>query len=158
MNQFQKISVVLLRLALGWLYFYAGITKLLTPNWSAAGYMQNAKTFAALYHWFLQPGILPIINFVNEWGLTLLGISLIFGIFVRLSSMLGIVLMLMYYFVILKFPHPNASSFIVDEHFMYSSILLFFIAIKAGRIWGFDGWCSKLPICSKIPFLRSLLG
>ena len=80
MTQFQKISLFLLRVSLGWMFFYAGITKVINPAWSAEGYLNGAKTFAGFYHWLASPGILPVTNFVNEWGLTLLGVSLVLGI------------------------------------------------------------------------------
>ena len=158
MRKFQQFSLVALRLSLGWLMFYAGITKVLDPAWSAEGYLKGAKTFAWFYQWLLSPQILPIINFINEWGLTLLGISLILGIFVRLSSLLGAVLMLLYYLPILDFPYPNPHSFLVDEHIIYIFVLLLFASLKAGRVWGLENWCSNLPICSKFPKLRKWLG
>ncbi|OGF62601.1 hypothetical protein A3C77_03745 [Candidatus Giovannonibacteria bacterium RIFCSPHIGHO2_02_FULL_45_13] len=138
--------------------FYAGITKILDPNWSAAGYLKGAKTFVGFYQWLLQPNILPALNFVNEWGLTLLGISLVFGVFVRLSSVLGAILMLLYYFPILQFPYPNPYSYIVDEHIIYTLALLFLASLRAGRIWGLENWCSSLPVCSRFPRLRNWLG
>lgn len=158
MTKFEKISLLLLRVSTGWLMFYAGITKVLDPNWSAAGYLQGAKTFVGFYQWLLQPNILPVINFVNEWGLTLLGVSLILGIFVRLSSILGAALMMLYYFPVLTFPYIGQHSFIVDEHIIYALTLLFFAAIGAGRYYGLDPWCASLPICAKFPRLRKLIG
>lgn len=101
--------------------------------------------------------MLSLTNFVNEWGLTLLGVSLILGIGVRLSSILGALLMLLYY-IPLGFPYPNASSFIVDQHIIYIFVLLYFSALRAGRVWGLENWCSKLPICSRYPKLRNLIG
>ena len=137
--------------------FYAGITKILNPEWSAAGYLANAKTFAGFYAWLLQPGFLPVINFINEWGLTFLGISLLLGVFVRLSSVLGAVLMLLYYFPVLDFPYLE-HAFLVDDHIIYAAALLFFASVRAGRVWGLDNWCANLPICSKYPRLRNWLG
>lgn len=158
MTKFEKISLLLLRVSTGWLMFYAGITKVLNPDWSAAGYLQGAKTFAGFYQWLLQPNILPVINFINEWGLTLLGVSLILGIFVRLSSVLGAALMMLYYFPVLTFPYISQHSFIIDEHIIYALVLLLFAAIGAGRYYGLDSWCASLPICSKFPGLRKLIG
>lgn len=158
MTQFQKITLFLLRVTLGWMYFYAGITKVLNPNWSAAGYLKGAKSFTGFYQWLLEPGILPIVNFLNEWGLTLLGVSLILGIFVRLSSILGAVLMLLYYLAILQFPYPNTHAYIVDEHIIYITALLFLAAIRAGHVWGLEKWCYNLPMCKKFPVLRKFLG
>lgn len=158
MTQFQKISLLLLRILLGWLFFYAGITKVLNPAWSAAGYIANAKTFAGFYQWLASPGILPLTNFLNEWGLTLIGVSLILGVAVRLSSILGALLMLLYYFPILSFPYPDPHSYIVDEHIIYATALLVLAAQRAGRIWGLENWCANLPVCSRFPRLRNWLG
>lgn len=139
----QKLSLVLLRITLGWLMFYAGITKVLDPAWSAAGYIKGAHTFVGFYQWLLTPGILPIVNFLNAWGLTLLGVSLIVGIFVRLSSVLGAILMLLYYLAALKFPYPNEHAYLVDEHIIYILVLCVFFCMRAGRVWGIDSWLSN---------------
>lgn len=157
-TKFQKLSLFLLRISMGWLMLYAGITKVLDPEWTAAGYLKGAKTFAGFSQWLAGPGILPAVDFMNEWGLTLLGISLIFGIFVRFSSMLGAVLMLLSYFPILDFPHPNPHSYLVDEHVIYAFVLFLFASLRAGRVWGLESWCSNLPLCSRFPGLRTWLG
>lgn len=152
------IYIFFLRVSLGVLFFYAGITKVIDPSWSAAGYLKGAKTFSEFYNFLLQPNLLPIINFLNAWGLTLLGVSLLLGIFVRLSSYLGAGLMLLYYIPILSFPFVGQHSFLVDEHIIYILSLLLLGSLKAGRYWGLENWCSKLPICSKYPKLREWLG
>ncbi len=146
-----------LRLVTGWLMFYAGITKILDPNWSAAGYLKSAKTFAGFYQWLADGSLLGIVNFVNEWGLTLLGVSLILGIGVRLSSIFGAILMLLYYFPVASFPFVE-HGFVVDDHIIYAAIFAFLAAVRAGRYYGLENWCSNLPICSKFPRLRSWLG
>ncbi|MBI1975136.1 MAG: DoxX family protein [Parcubacteria group bacterium] len=158
MAQFHKVPLFLLRVSMGWLMLYAGVTKILDPNWSAAGYLKGAQTFTGFYQWLTSPSVLPVVNFVNEWGLTLLGISLILGVFVRLSSIFGTVLMLLYYFPILSFPYPNPHSFLVDEHIVYALVLLFFAVSRPGRVWGLENWCSNLPICSRFPRVRNWLG
>jgi thiosulfate dehydrogenase [quinone] large subunit len=118
--------------------FYAGITKVLNPEWSAAGYLNEAKSFTGFFQSLTAPGVLPMVNFLNEWGLTLLGLSLILGLGVRLSGILGALLMLLYYFPVLDFPYPNAHSYIVDEHLIYAFALLVLSAWRAGRVWGLD--------------------
>lgn len=158
MTKYQNVFIFLLRIALGWLFFWAGITKVINPAWSAEGYLKGAKTFTGFYGWLTQSSMLPVVNFINEWGLVLLGISLILGIGVRLSSLLGTLLMILYYIPILQFPYPNPHSFLVDEHIIYALLLLYLAAIQAGRAWGLEVWCSRLPLCSKFPKLRDLLG
>jgi thiosulfate dehydrogenase [quinone] large subunit len=158
MTKFQKITLVSLRIALGWMFFYAGITKVLSGNFSAAGYLQGAKTFSGFYDLFLNPQILPVVNFLNEWGLTLVGASLILGVFTRLSSIVGALLLMLYYFPILDFPYPDAHSFIVDSHVLEALAVLVVGAFKAGRVFGLENWCSNLPICRKWYATRNWLG
>lgn len=158
MTKAQKWIIFLLRVGMGWIFFYAGITKVLNPQWSAEMFLKGAKTFAPFYQSLTQPGILPAINFINEWGLTLLGISLILGIGVRLSSILGVVLMALYYFPQLNFPYVGRNAFIVDEHIVFILILVYFAVIKAGRIYGLEDWCANLPLCKNVPNLRSWFG
>lgn len=158
MSKTSKFALVGLRVALGWLIFYAGISKLLNPEWSAAGFLANAKSFTGLFQWFASPEILPITNFLNEWGLTLIGASLILGIFVRISSVFGIVLMALYYLPILTFPYAGATSFIVDQHVIFSLVFVLLASMRAGRYYGLENWCASLPICAKFPKIRSLIG
>ena len=148
----------LLRIAMGWYFFYAGIVKVLNPNWSAAGFLNNAKTFPEFYAWFAEPSILPFTNLLNEWGLTFIGVALILGISVRLASVLGAAMMLLYYFPALQFPYAGDHSYIIDDHITYALLLLYFAAARAGRVWGLERWCSNLPICARFPALRRLLG
>lgn len=133
-----KGSIFILRVVLGWLMFYAGITKMLDPNWTAANYIASTATFEGFYNWLISPGVIDVINLLNVWGLTLLGVSLILGIFVRLSSFLGAILMFLYYLPVLDFPYAGSHSFLVDEHIIYIFIFLLFITVDAGKIYGFD--------------------
>ncbi len=158
MTKFQKITLVALRIALGWMFFYAGITKVLSGNFSAAGYLKGAKTFSGFYDLFLNPQVLPAVNFLNEWGLTLVGISLILGVFTRLSSFLGAALLMLYYFPILDFPYPDAHSFLVDSHVLEALAVLVVGAFRAGRVFGLENWCSNLPLCRRWYETRSWLG
>ena len=154
---FRNLSIVVLRITLGWMFLYSGVTKFLDPTWSAAGYLQGATSFGGLYHWFTQPGILPFVNTLNEWGQILLGISLILGIGVRLSSFLGVGLMALYYLP-LGFPRPDTHSFIVDDHVIFAAALLVMASLHVGRVFGLERWCSNLPICSRFPKLRWFIG
>ncbi|MEK7650766.1 MAG: DoxX family protein [Patescibacteria group bacterium] len=134
MNKAQKVSLFLLRIGLGFFFFYAGFTKIIDPSWSAAGYIGAAKHFTSFYQSLLSPNILPTINILNAWGLTLLGLSLITGLFTRLSAILGIVLMALYYLA-LPFPYPDAHSLVVDEHIIIILALLVIINFHAGKVW-----------------------
>lgn len=138
LNKGQKIILALTRVAIGWLFFYAGITKVANPEWSAKGYLENAETFSSIYTWFASPTILPITNFLNQWGLTIIGIALILGIFVRLSSVLGALLMLLYFFPVLNFPYAGDHSFLVDDHIIYILVFAILFYFNAGMYYGLE--------------------
>lgn len=142
LNKLQARAVFVLRVLLGWLFFYAGITKILNPSWSAAGFLEHAKTFPGFYVLLAHPLVIGIVNILNEWGLALLGVALILGIWVRLSSVLGAMLMLLYYFASNSLPFvPN--GFIVDEHIVYIAVLITMFYLNAGRYYGIDGLNAK---------------
>jgi len=138
-NKSTRLSIFLLRISLGFLFLYAGITKITNPEWSAAGYLKASKSFPALFNWFASDANLVWINPINEWGLTLIGIALITGIFVRWSSIGGFLLMILYYLPVLDFPYIAPHSYIVDEHVIYALLFLLFYASHAGKFWGADG-------------------
>jgi len=139
LSKLQKNLLVLLRLALGWIFLYAGIVKVMDPKWSAAGFLKTAKILPELYTWFGLPTNLPWVNLLNEWGLLLLGVSLILGLWVRWSAFLGVVLMILYYLPQVNFPYVGANSLLVDEHIIYIIGLLILIFFRAGYYYGLDG-------------------
>src|SRR5689334_13739346 len=142
MTKYQKIFLVLLRLALGGLFLYSGFTKITDPAFSAGGYLNSAANFTGFYHWLAQPNILPLVGFLNSWGQFALGLSLVLGIFVPISTVLGAAMMILYWLP-LNFPHPDAHSYIVDEHIVYATALLLLGSLNAGKVWGLENWVAK---------------
>lgn len=139
MNTPQKVSLFLLRVGIGIVFLYAGISKLLADNWSAAGYLNSAQTFSGLYHWLASAGNIGWINFINIWGAILIGVGLIFGFLTRWASWAGIIMMVLYYFPVLDFPHVGEHSYLIDEHIIYILVLSVIISLHAGRYLGIDG-------------------
>jgi len=156
MSFFQKVSLVSLRVGLGWVFLWAGVTKLLDPAWSAAGYLNAAKTFPDLFHWFASPGALPAVNALNAWGLTLVGIALILGVGVRIAAAAGSALMVLYYLPILDFPYPNKNAFLIDDHIVYVMAFGVLAAFRAGGVWGLGPWCAK-TLFAKHPSIARLI-
>ena len=152
-----KIGVVLLRLTMGWMMFYAGITKVLNPEWTAAGFLERAVTLRDFFLWFASPEVLPVTNFLNAWGLTVIGACLILGLFVRASAIAAILMMLLYYLP-LPLLYPDAHSFIVDDHVIYIAGFVLLAGISAGRFLGLDAWVRKQRVVSKNSFRRGFIG
>jgi thiosulfate dehydrogenase (quinone) large subunit len=157
MNRSVDIVTLLLRFSMGWYFFYAGIAKVVNPEWSSLGYLGSAETFGAVYQWFASPANIGWVDFLNQWGLTLIGLALIFGIFVRLASVAGIVLMALYYFPVLDFPYAGPYSLIVDDHILIMLVLVYLIAARAGMYWGLEGILARSPFGSN-PLFNKLFG
>ena len=143
-------TMFVIRIVMGWLCFYAGITKVINPAWSSVGYLKSAQTFSGFYTWLANSDWIGVVNWLNAWGLTLLGVSLLLGALVRLSSILGALLMLLYYFPVLSFPYVGSHSFIIDEHIIYILVLALLFSYNAGKKWGIDNYLTKISWLKKI--------
>jgi thiosulfate dehydrogenase [quinone] large subunit len=157
MSKLQSVALWLLRVIMGWFYFYAGITKVMDAKFSSIGYIKSAQSAGWLYQWLSNPQILSVVDFLVKWGLTLLGVSLLLGLFVRLSAYLGMLLMFLLYLPILKFPMVGGRSYIVDEHIIYMAVLWVLVQFRSGHVGGMEKWFSNTQLCNKYPKLRSFL-
>ena len=99
-STWQLWSLVILRVAIGWHFLYEGITKLFNPDWSSLGYlMDSGGVFEGLFHSIAgNAALLNVMDFLNVWGLILIGAGLIVGLFTRVAAISGIVLLAFYYF------------------------------------------------------------
>lgn len=141
-----KLSVIFLRIGLGWLLFYSGFEKL-TGGFSAKGFLLNLHGSFASF--FLPLAGNPIADQLVIWGELLIGICLILGLFVRFASFWGIIMMLLFYLA--QFPAEHA--FIVDDHIIYSLILVFLMVSNSGHFYGLDKKLEKI-----FPQLKLLMG
>ena len=99
MKTYTKYLLTFLRIVIGWHFLYEGIAKLVISNWSAKTYLMGSKwIFAGVFHYLAaSEQIMNVVDFLNIWGLILIGLSLLSGLFVRWSSMAGAVLLLFYF-------------------------------------------------------------
>ncbi len=145
---FQKAIIFTLRIMLGWVFLYAGTRQIfLIEDWSAAAFLKDPKTFADFYALFAAPGVAPYVSFLVKWGHFLIGLSLISGFMVRISSSFGALLLMLYYFPRMEFPYVSGvNQFIVEYHLVYAIVLIYLGAVKAGQIWGLEGYLERLPV------------
>ncbi|MDT8392803.1 MAG: DoxX family membrane protein [Bacteroidales bacterium] len=112
--------LVILRLAIGWHFLYEGLAKLLNPNWSSAGFLLDSGGFMKDFFHSLasDPAKVNIIDWLNIWGLILIGLSLILGMLARPAIISGIALLALYYlshppFVGIRYAVPTEGSYLV---------------------------------------------
>jgi len=138
MKNAKKYILFLLRISLGWLLLYSGITKILDSSWSAAGYLNSATTFPQFYTTLATPEYLNTVNLINEWGLVLLGATIILGLFTKFIAPIAALLMMLYYFPVLDFPYVGEHNYIISEHIIYALGFLTLMVTNAGKYWGLD--------------------
>ncbi len=148
-TQKSTLTVTLLtifRVVIGWHFLYEGLVKLFMPNWTAAGYLEVSNwIFAPVFHWMAaNPSVLAVVDFLNIWGLILIGLSLMLGLFSRAGAVAGLVLMVFYYisnppFVGLEFGVPTEGNYLVVNKNLVELFGLALVAfIPAARVIGLD--------------------
>ena len=92
--------LTIVRIVIGWHFLYEGIAKIIATDWSSAPYLAASKwIFAPLFQQMADSAsVIAVIDFLNIWGMILVGLGLMFGLFTRWASAGG-ALMLLFYFV-----------------------------------------------------------
>jgi thiosulfate dehydrogenase (quinone) large subunit len=150
-TNFQTFLLVTLRVLFGWYFLYEGIAKIANPDWSSMGYLLDSKgIFAGMYHSMASNlGLVAVVDWMNMWGLTLIGLGLILGLLTQLSMFLGMLMLLLYY---LSHPALASVTYIMPQEGSYlivnkTLIELFAMAVlfvfPTGQIAGLDRFISK---------------
>lgn len=144
-TRIQNIIIFLLRISMGWVFLFAAYRQLPNPDWSAAGFLENASLFPSFFNFFTSPEILPIINTIIPWAHLLIGLGLLFGLGMRLAAFGGATLMFLYYIPRLDGFMVGQNNFIVEYHLVYTLVIIYLAAIGAGRVYGLEGCLEKFP-------------
>ena len=151
------IAITVLRVVIGWHFLYEGLSKLTAPSFTAAGYLKQARgPFAELFRSLAtQPSLLDNVNLITMWGLTLVGLFLILGLFTRLASLAGIGFILMFYLAAPPligyfYSIPSEGSYlIINKNLVELCALAVIFATGSGKFAGLDriihGLISRRP-------------
>jgi thiosulfate dehydrogenase [quinone] large subunit len=142
----QLTSLVVLRILIGWHFLYEGIVKVLNPYWSSAGFLLETKgIFSGLATSIVaSPAALGIIDFLNMWGLIVIGLGLIAGCLTRIASISGIALLFFYYvfnppLIGYTYSTPVEGSYLIVNKNLIEMCALFVLTIfPTGTIIGLD--------------------
>ncbi len=150
-STYQLSGLVVLRVLIGWHFLYEGIAKLLNPYWSSAAYLLDSK-------WLLSglakiivsdPVLLSISDYVNMWGLTLVGASLLLGLLSQYTALIGMGFVILYYlfappFLGLEFSKPGEGSYlIVNKNLIEACALWVIYSFPTSHIIGLDRFFSN---------------
>ena len=97
-----------------------------------------------------NPSVLNFVDFLNIWGLILIGISLMLGVFTRIGAIAGAVLLAFYYvshppFATLTYTAPSEGNYLVVNKTLIEMVaLLVLFVFPSGKIMGLDRLIYKL--------------
>jgi len=152
----EQTLIFLLRVSVGWVFLWAAIHHFGDDSY-VAGFLSHTKTFHPIYGTLAQSSWLPVISFLVEYGHLLIGLSLISGLLVRVSSPFAIMLMVFYWTAHMNFPYiDNVNNLIMDEHLIIALVLGILMVRQAGHVWGLDGWAANRNLIRQNSGLRWL--
>ena len=142
----QLIVMVILRVATGWLILYEGIGRTMNSSGSIASYLSASRGLFSEYFKSLtvHTNLMYALGFVSEWGMLLIGMGLIFGLFTKFFSFSGLVFALIGYlshppFLGLNYtPVIQGSYLVVNELFILFFLFLVFILFPTSYSIGLD--------------------
>jgi thiosulfate dehydrogenase (quinone) large subunit len=151
MTSYQTGALVGLRLLIGWHFLYEGLSKLANPYWTSAGYLAESQWIFQdlLIRIAASPTAVTVVDHLNMWGLTLIGVGLLLGLFTRSAAVAGIVLLAFYYVSAppltgLSYPMPVEGSYlIVNKVLIELAALVVLLVFPTGRTWGLDFFLTR---------------
>lgn len=147
----QMTVMILLRFLIGWHLLYEGFSKLLIPNWSSIGFLQESKwILAGFARWVIEHGnVLNVIDFLNTWGLIAIGLGLILGLFTRIAAISGAFLLFLYYLnnpplIGLEYSVPSEGSYLIVSKTLIEAMALIVVAVfPTSSVFGLDMFIKK---------------
>ena len=148
---FQLTTLVVLRVLIGWHILYEGIAKLLIPNWTSASFLKESQwILSGFSEWIISNnGVLQAVDFLNTWGLILIGLGLILGLFTRLSAFAGAFLLFIYYLnnpplMGLEYSLPSEGNYLIVNKTLIETITLLMLgSFPTGSVFGLDIYVSR---------------
>lgn len=159
---YKKVTLGLLRISLGWVFFWAFIDKVfglgfttapdkswLAGNSPTIGFLKFATTgpFAGFYQSLAGNAV---VDWLFMMGLLGIGVALLLGIAVRLAAISGIAMMLLMYTAVL----PPENNPVMDDHIIYALVLATFIYLPVGSNWGLGSKWANSSLVRKMPWLK----
>ena len=162
MKNAKKYTYGLLRIFMGWIFFWAFIDKVFglgfttepEKSWLVGGSptmgFLKFGTKGPLAQIFQSIAGNGFVDWLFMLGLLLIGLSLILGIGMKIATKSGSLLMLLMYLAAM----PPEHNPIIDEHLVYILVLLNLKLNNAGNHLGLGNRWSNTTLVQKYPILK----
>jgi len=153
-NRTQQTALVVLRTLIGWHFLYEGLVKLVWPAWtragvplgrfSSAGYLRSSTgPFADVFRAFADASWLPWLDLLMGWGLLLVGLGLMLGLFTQLACAGALALLVLFYLSWLPTrgvyePGTEGNYLLVNKNLVEAAAVFVVLVFRTGRIAGLD--------------------
>lgn len=150
----QETALVLTRTLIGWHFLYEGIMKVVWPAWtragvplgrfSSAGYLRSSTgPLADVFRSVAEASWLPWIDLLVTWGLVLVGLALMLGLFTQLACAGALALLALFYLSWLPTrgvaePGTEGNYLLVNKNLVEAAAVFVVLAFRTGRIAGLD--------------------
>ncbi len=154
LSRIQQTGLVLLRTLIGWHFLYEGLVKVVWPAWtragvpfgrfSSAGYLRTSTgPFSEAFRAFADASWLPWLDLLMAWGLVLVGLGLMLGLFTQLSCAGALALLTLFYLSWLPTrgvaePGTEGNYLLVNKNLVEAAAVFVVLAFRTGRIAGLD--------------------
>ncbi len=153
---------VILRVAMGWMFLWAFLDKVFGLGFATvpekAWIQGGSPTFGFLKFgskgpftdFFQLLAGQPVVDWLFMLGLLFIGLALILGIFMKIASYSGALMVFLMWLAVLP---PEHNPFL-DDHLIYVVLLIALGIIKAGQYFGLGKWWTKTKFVKKYPLFE----
>jgi thiosulfate dehydrogenase (quinone) large subunit len=146
----QSFFLLFMRVVIGWHFLYEGYVKIASSGWSAAGYLNVVPgPFSGFFQKIVSnPSLLQACDILMKYGLAVIGLCLILGLFSRLAALGAVFMLAMFYlsnppWLGVHSMGGEGSYLIVNKNLVELSAALVLASFPVGRILGFDSLFCK---------------
>lgn len=147
----QLISLVTLRVVIGWYFLYEGLAKFFSPNWTSYGYLMDSQgAFASIFKSLAtNPTLMNVADIVTIYGLIIIGLCLILGVFSKWASVGALIFLAMFYIshppsisaqYILR---PEGSYLWIDKNTIAFFAIIVLLCFPTSNIIGIDRYIER---------------
>ncbi|OGY84303.1 MAG: hypothetical protein A3F54_03880 [Candidatus Kerfeldbacteria bacterium RIFCSPHIGHO2_12_FULL_48_17] len=158
----QSAAWGLMRISIGWMLLWGFLDKMFGLGFTTAaekswldgvspttGFLKGAATgpFADIFHKLAGQAW---VDWLFMLGLLLIGLSLIFGVGMKIATGAGCLLFALMFLAVM----PPKHNPLIDEHIVYILAMIVMQQNKAGRQWGLGSWWSQTGLVKRHPILE----
>jgi len=142
--------LIILRLLIGWHFFYEGLIKLFNPAWTAKGYLAGSTgPLQGVFQFLGSESMIGMVDILNIAALIIVGLGLILGFWTRLAAIAGIVLLAFYYLSYPPFPWveqtgPAEGAYLfINKNLIEMMALFVLLKFPTAQYFGLESLLNK---------------